>query len=136
VESRTNNVERPEGSPDESAPLCEGDATVINNLLDEELSKGVFDMIRDKVLWQKISQRSCDVPRLIAVQGDVAEDGSVPIYRHPANESPPLLPFCPVVSEVRAVVEKRLGRAVNHVLIQFYRDGNDYISEHIFFFER
>jgi nicotinamidase-related amidase len=146
VENRTNIVERPEGSPmhlddplnlvtksprqEESAPLCEGDTTVINNLLDEELSKGVFDMIRDEVVWQKMSHRGGDVPRLIAVQGDVAEDGSVPIYRHPADESPPLLPFSPVVSEVRAVVERRLGHAVNHVLIQFYRDGNDYISEH------
>jgi nicotinamidase-related amidase/alkylated DNA repair dioxygenase AlkB/glutathione S-transferase len=115
---------------DESSPICEGDTTVINNLLDGELSKGIFEKLRDDVRWQKMSHRGGDVPRLVAVQGEVAKDGSIPIYRHPADESPPLLPFSPVVSQIRVAVEKKLGHRVNHVLIQFYRDGNDYISEH------
>jgi len=71
-----------------------------------------------------------DVPRLVCVQGDVAEDGSLPIYRHPADESPPLLPYSPHVSMIRDEVEKKLGHTVNHVLIQFYRDGTDHITEH------
>jgi nicotinamidase-related amidase/glutathione S-transferase len=114
----------------ESAPICEGDTTVINNLLDGELSKGIFEKLRDEVRWQKMSHRGGDVPRLVAVQGELAKDGSIPIYRHPADESPPLLPFSSVVSQIRVAVEEKLGHRVNHVLIQFYRDGNDYISEH------
>jgi len=111
-------------------PICEGDTTVITNLLSDDLSKDIFERIRDEVRWQKMSHQGGDVPRLVAVQGDVAEDGSIPIYRHPADESPPLLAFSPVVSLIRAEVEKKLGHAVNHVLIQFYRDGTDHISEH------
>jgi nicotinamidase-related amidase/glutathione S-transferase len=115
---------------DGPAPLCEGDTTVIQNFLYEDLSEGIFDKIRDEVRWQKMSHQGGDVPRLVAVQGEVAEDGSIPIYRHPADESPPMLPFSPVVSLIRKEVEKRLGHAVNHALIQYYRDGTDYISEH------
>jgi len=111
-------------------PLCEGDTTVISDLLDADLAKGVFEKIRDEVRWQKMSHQGGDVPRLVAVQGEVAEDGSIPIYRHPADESPPLLQFSGTVSLIRAQVEKKLGHSVNHVLIQFYRDGTDYISEH------
>jgi nicotinamidase-related amidase len=110
--------------------ICEGDTSVIHDLLNDKLEKGIFEKVRDEVRWQKMSHQGGDVPRLVVVQGEVGEDGSIPIYRHPADESPPLLPFSPTVSLIRAEVEKRLGHPVNHALIQFYRDGSDYISEH------
>lgn len=110
--------------------LCEGDTSIIHNLLSDDSEKWIFEKLRDEVRWQKMSHQGGDVPRLVVVQGDVGEDGSIPIYRHPADESPPLLPFSPTVSLIRAQVEKMLGHPVNHVLIQFYRDGTDYISEH------
>jgi hypothetical protein len=55
---------------------------------------------------------------------------SYPIYRHPADESPPLLAFSPTVSAIRTHVEHTLQHPVNHVLIQLYRTGADFISEH------
>ena len=55
---------------------------------------------------------------------------SHPIYRHPADASPPLLQFSPTVSRIREAVEARLNQPVNHALIQHYRSGKDYISEH------
>jgi nicotinamidase-related amidase/glutathione S-transferase len=120
----------PASNADGLFSLCEGDTSIIHNLLDDELEKGIFEKLRDEVRWQKMSHQGGDVPRLVVVQGEVEEDGSIPIYRHPADESPPLLPFSPTVSLIRAQVEKKLGHPVNHVLIQFYRDGTDYISEH------
>ncbi|KAG9246887.1 hypothetical protein BJ878DRAFT_247342 [Calycina marina] len=108
--------------------LCEGDTTIIENLLPD--AGDIFEKVRDEVRWQKMSHQGGDVPRLVCVQGEVAEDGSLPIYRHPADESPPLLPFTTYVSKIRDEVEKRLGHAVNHVLIQFYRGGTDHITEH------
>lgn len=110
--------------------ICEGDTTIIQNLLDEEVAEGIFERVRDEVRWQKMSHQGGDVPRLVAVQGEIRDDGSIPIYRHPADESPPLLQFSPIVSHIQKRVEEKLGHPVNHVLIQFYRDGNDYISEH------
>lgn len=110
--------------------LCEGDTKVINNLLPEEIASGIFEKIRDEVLWQRMGHRGGEVPRLVAVQGRVEKDGSIPIYRHPADESPALLSYSPTVEVVKQVVEERLGHSLNHVLIQFYRDGNDNISEH------
>lgn len=89
------------------------------------------------------------MPRLVAVQGEVASDGrcdrinvalkrrltklelfSFPIYRHPADNSPPLRSWTRTVAVIREHVERVLGHPVNHVLIQCYRTGSDYISEH------
>lgn len=110
--------------------LCEGDTDIIENVLSESLAETAFDKLRDEVQWQRMSHQGGQVPRLVAVQGEVAEDGSTPVYRHPSDESPPLLPFSPTVQAIKAETEKHLGHTLNHVLIQFYRDGNDYISEH------
>ena len=73
---------------------------------------------------------SGQVPRLVAVQGLSNADNSVPIYRHPADEAPPLRPFTPSVDRTRILVEGILGHPLNHALIQLYRNGEDRITEH------
>ncbi|KXJ95046.1 hypothetical protein Micbo1qcDRAFT_216712 [Microdochium bolleyi] len=117
-------------TPSRSEGLCEGDSQVIYNILPFPLANNAFETIRDEVQWQRMSHQGGEVPRLVAVQGQVDEDGSMPVYRHPSDESPPLLPFSPTVTAIKEVVEKELGHPLNHALIQFYRHGNDYISEH------
>lgn len=110
--------------------LCEGDTDIIENVLPDTLVNGIFEKLRDEVKWQRMSHQGGEVPRLVAVQGEVGEDGTIPVYRHPSDESPPLLPFSPTVQAIKAETEKHLGHPLNHVLIQYYRDGTDYISEH------
>ncbi|KAL2855361.1 hypothetical protein BJY01DRAFT_11221 [Aspergillus pseudoustus] len=107
--------------------IGEGDSKIVYDL---DLPENAFENIRDEVAWQKMYHMSGQVPRLVAVQGKHSPDGSIPIYRHPADESPPLQPFTPVVDRVRIIVERILGHPLNHVLIQLYRDGQDRISEH------
>ncbi|KAK3903603.1 hypothetical protein C8A05DRAFT_32673, partial [Staphylotrichum tortipilum] len=122
---------QPSHTPVVSAPLCEGDTTLITNLLPPALAASAFDRLLAEVSWAGMSHMGGEVPRRIAVQGAVApEDGSMPVYRHPADESPPLLPFSPTVLAIKEEVERNLGHALNHVLIQHYRTGGDYISEH------
>ncbi|KAI1821482.1 hypothetical protein F4861DRAFT_532917 [Xylaria intraflava] len=129
--SRKNGTMAPQDANSSgSGPLCEGDTKVIYDLLPEPLVHNIFERIRCEVDWQRMSHQGGEVPRLVAVQGQVEADGSKPIYRHPADESPPLLPFTPAVDEISRAVEAKLQHPLNHVLIQFYRDGNDYISEH------
>ncbi|KAL4796294.1 hypothetical protein BDV19DRAFT_121785 [Aspergillus venezuelensis] len=107
--------------------IGEGDSRIIHDI---DLPEDAFERIRDEVAWQKMYHMSGQVPRLVAVQGKHAPDGSIPIYRHPADESPPLEPYTSTVNQVRIMVERILGHPLNHVLIQLYRDGQDRISEH------
>jgi alkylated DNA repair dioxygenase AlkB/glutathione S-transferase len=117
-------------NPTTSEPLCEGDTTIISNLLPPSLAASAFEQLKAEVAWERMSHQGGEVPRLVAVQGEVDDEGNRPAYRHPADESPPLLPFSPTVLKIKGEVEKQVGHPLNHVLIQFYRDGNDYISEH------
>jgi alkylated DNA repair dioxygenase AlkB len=94
------------------------------------LSSTIFHALYHEVRWQKMYHAAGEVPRLVAVQGTVAEDGTTPIYRHPSDQAPPLLPFSKHVDIIRKQSEKVIGHPLNHVLIQLYRDGKDYISEH------
>ncbi|KAI0185105.1 hypothetical protein EV127DRAFT_503383, partial [Xylaria flabelliformis] len=114
----------------ESEPLCEGDTKVIYDILPADLARDMFTRLHAEVAWERMSHQGGEVPRLVAVQGLVATDGSKPVYRHPADASPPLHPFTPAVNAVRRIVEEELGHELNHVLIQLYRSGEDFISEH------
>lgn len=107
-----------------------GDSKIIHDFLASDLASEAFRQLKDEVKWQTMSQRGGQVPRLVAVQGQRGKDGGVPIYRHPADESPPLLPFTPCVEKIRRALEGSLERPFNHVLIQLYRSGHDNISEH------
>lgn len=113
-----------------SKPMCEGDTTLTEDFLPPCLIDGLFEKLCAEVHFEKMLHQGGVVPRFVAVQGAVEEDGTQPVYRHPSDESPPLKPFTPIVQKIREHTEKALGHPVNHVLIQGYRDGNDYISEH------
>ncbi|KAI5820436.1 hypothetical protein BZA77DRAFT_331599 [Pyronema omphalodes] len=135
--SGTSKKERKPRKYESSAPVMtegdsvgEGDSYIKYNILPPDQSSTAFENIKNEVQWRSMFHRGGEVPRLVAVEGEVREDGSFPIYRHPADESPPLLPFSPTINSIRLAVQKHLQHPLNHVLIQHYRDGNDYISEH------
>ena len=111
--------------------IGEGDCRLINDLVLPTEADFFFHLLKDNVRWQKMYHRSGEVPRLVAVQGHASSGGDgIPIYRHPADESPELLPFDASVDALRQIAEKRVGHPLNHVLIQWYRNGEDNISEH------
>lgn len=116
--------------PIETENLCEGDTTVIHSFLPDRLTPGLFERLCSEVHFQKMMHQGGEVPRFVAVQGDLLEDGTQPIYRHPSDEALLCVPFTPAVETIRTEVEAKVGHKVNHVLIQCYRSGNDYISEH------
>ncbi|KAI1290621.1 hypothetical protein F5Y03DRAFT_388741 [Xylaria venustula] len=123
-------LQPPQPAATQNSALCEGDTKVIHNILPADLSRIIYTRVHSEVSWLRMSHQGGEVPRLVAVQGAVHADGSKPVYRHPADESPPLHPFTPAVDAIRALVEAELGHPLNHVLIQLYRGGTDYISEH------
>jgi len=61
-----------------------------------------------------------------------ASDGSSfePLYRHPASDPPAMQAWSPFVARIRALVAAHVGHPINHALIQLYRSGADFISEH------
>ncbi|KAJ8110430.1 hypothetical protein OPT61_g6724 [Boeremia exigua] len=120
--------------------IATGDSRIIHDLIPPEyrhpsdpskpLADTIFQQLYGEVRWQKMLHQQGEVPRLVCCQGEFGDDGSKPIYRHPTDQTLPLLHFSPKVQWVRRAAEKLIGHPLNHVLIQLYRSGNDYISEH------
>ncbi|KAL5113660.1 hypothetical protein ACEQ8H_008447 [Pleosporales sp. CAS-2024a] len=120
--------------------IGEGDSHIIHDFLPPDfkhptdptrpLRDVIFTQLYNEVHWQTMHHQTGTVPRLVCTQGLFGTDGSMPVYRHPSDQSLPLLHFSPKVELVRKRAEKAVGHALNHVLIQMYRDGTDYISEH------
>lgn len=98
------------------------------------------------------------IPRMASVQAQPTIAGDLPVYRHPTDTFLPAVPLTQVVRRIRDDLEQALGRAgtgvcplsnpwpstptllltvstghtvhFNHCLLQWYRGGLDYISEH------
>ncbi|CAN9137806.1 unnamed protein product [Alternaria alternata] len=120
--------------------IAEGDSRIMHNFFSADyvhlsapskpLKDVIFAQLYNEVPWQKMLHQQGEVPRLVCCQGAFGDDGSIPVYRHPSDQSLPLLRFSPKVQLIRKHAEKLVGHSLNHVLIQLYRSGNDFISEH------
>ncbi|KAH4097276.1 hypothetical protein HBI56_214880 [Parastagonospora nodorum] len=120
--------------------IGEGDSSITHDFFPADLKHPsdptrplcdvIFTQLYNEVCWQTMHHQTGAVPRLVCAQGLFRSDGSMPVYRHPSDQSLPLLHFSPKVDVIRKRAEKAVGHPLNHVLIQMYRDGTDYISEH------
>ncbi|KAJ3317666.1 hypothetical protein HDV06_001323 [Boothiomyces sp. JEL0866] len=101
---------------------------LIKDILPPELSEQCFSLLKSQVDWKTMYHHGGPVPRLISIQG---EHGDImPIYRHPSDELLELVEWSPIVLKIKDILSKKLGQHFNHVLIQHYRSGQDFISEH------
>jgi len=108
------------------------DSRLIHEVLPPDLKKTAFDTLKQELEphWSEMFHKGGAVPRLVCIQGDLDDDGVQPLYRHPADEQPPLQHWTPTVKRLRDLVAERLKQPLNHALIQMYRNGEDFISEH------
>ena len=120
--------------------IAEGDSRIIYDFFppdykhptdpSQPLKDLIFQQLYNEIRWQKMLHQTGEVPRLVCCQGAFAADGSMPVYRHPTDQALPLLQFSPKVKVIQRQAEKLVGHPLNHVLIQLYRSGQDFISEH------
>lgn len=56
-------------------PLGAGDSFLTLDILSPQLESVAFDNLRNEVQWKTMYHHGGEVPRLVAVQGEVQEDG-------------------------------------------------------------
>lgn len=103
---------------------------IFYDLLPADLAEMVFDQLNAELAWQTMHHQTGEVPRLVCCQGTIDDDGSMPVYRHPSDQTLPITRWTPIVDRVRKAAEDIVGHPLNHALIQLYRGGADFISEH------
>lgn len=57
------------------------DCYLVENILSDELAQTAFALLRNEVNWQVMNHRGNEVPRLVAVQGQIDDDGRYEIFR-------------------------------------------------------
>lgn len=107
-----------------------GGSSITYDLLPPDRLDGLFYRLKEEVIWQRMHHQTGKVPRLVCCQGTIDSDGSMPVYRHPSDETIALLPWTSAVEEIHQGAERAVGHMLNHALIQLYRAGTDFISEH------
>ncbi len=94
----------------------------------------VFDKLNSEIEWiDDVSHFGGIIPRRFALQASIVSENdieTVPLYRHPMDRYIKELNFSPTVESIRVALETTLGCKLNHAIIQCYRNGEDYISEH------
>lgn len=112
--------------------ICEGDSYVIRNVLGEQLSALCrnIDLLESEINFVDMLHGGSPVARKVALQGDIDADGDFPLYRTPADFMLEVLPWSQTVFEIKSNLQERLGMTFNHVKMQLYRDGSDYITKH------
>lgn len=102
------------------------DTYIIYNI--SELKDISIDDLKKEINFQEMYSQGLPVPRLVSIQG--LYNKLKPLYRHPADSQPEIEQMTPLVKKICDILSLKCDEHFNHVLIQLYRDGNDYIGEH------
>jgi alkylated DNA repair dioxygenase AlkB len=109
------------------------DSFLLLNIFPTEIANDLFSKLRDEITWNEMRQKGGRVPRDISIQGTIQienDDEYEPLYRHPADEQPELISWTPTALIIKERIEEIIEQKLNHALIQYYRNGKDFIGEH------
>jgi nicotinamidase-related amidase len=110
--------------------LGAGDTTLWCGALRSCIDETTYEALEREIAWSTMFHRGGEVPRRVAIQGTRGPDLVEPLYRHPVDGQPALHDWTPIVDRIRRATEERAGHPLNHGLLQLYRHGRDWISEH------
>ncbi|CAF0729270.1 unnamed protein product [Adineta steineri] len=109
------------------------DSFLLLDIFPTDVADDLFNKLRDEITWNEMRQKGGRVPRDISIQGTLQiENGDEyePLYRHPADEQPELISWTPTALLIKERIEQIIEQKLNHALIQYYRNGKDFIGEH------
>lgn len=107
----------------------EGDSVLIEGVFSKDESDNYFNSLKKSTKWNNMMHKGGEVPRLISIQHSNYPNCK-PIYRHPADVQPKADVWNINSKHIKNRLAALLGINLNHALVQFYRSGLDYISEH------
>jgi alkylated DNA repair dioxygenase AlkB len=114
--------------------LGEGDSLLIQNILSESLSDRCRDIERleEEINFQEFSHQGRTAARKVALQGEYRDHGlDMPLYRTPGDYRQHVTPWTPTISLIYHELSEYFHHTqFNHVKMQLYRNGNDYITKH------
>ena len=106
----------------------DGEARLAKGFFTKVLSENYLSVLLGSTSWRqdeiRLFGRTVLQPRLTAWMGDPGAT-----YRYSGLLMRPV-PWSPVMLEIKAAIETRLGKSFNSALLNFYRDGLDSMGWH------
>jgi hypothetical protein len=102
------------------------------DLILDRIIKEVTFLPRDE-LTVKIFDQTFSLPRDKQFYGDIYSDNgrrTVPLFRYTGNYIARILEWTPTLRGIRESIRDRLNQDCNHLVVNRYLDGSDYISYH------
>ena len=113
------------------------DSMYFETIWSVDVADRLLAALRNEVLYVPRSSmtfaifgKTFQLPRDKAFQGDVAADGSYPLYRYGGKSYPTVQRWTSTVRAIRDALTVAMGQYCNHVVINRYRDGADHIGLH------
>lgn len=107
-----------------------------SNLIQNFITEDMYDSINEEVMYVprnrllfEIYDKLCEFPRDQAFHGEVEQDGTTPLYRS-TGETPLVNKWTHSLQRIRDALEERTGYSNNHVVVNRYLSGHDYIGFH------
>ena len=106
------------------------DSYYIPSFLNDALN--FYEILKDEIEWHDSENKGGLIPRKCSIQTDqiLASNDIQPIYRYPIDNEPRAILFTPTVNYICDYLNKYFGVKCNHCLVQWYRNGSDFIGEH------
>ena len=108
--------------------LPDGELIIYKNLFDRAQSDGFFEQLLDDISWRqdqiKMFGKQVNLPRLTAWYGDKGKS-----YKYSGIKMNPN-PWTPTLLVIKEKVETVAKLNFNSVLVNLYRNGQDYVSWH------
>ncbi len=111
--------------------------TYLGPLLSPEEADEAFKLVSDQVLYLprtalqfSIFGKTFQLPRDKAFFGDVADDGTRPLYRYGGTYNPVVKTWTPVLRRLRDRITQAVGQHCNHLVVNRYLNGSDHIGFH------
>jgi alkylated DNA repair dioxygenase AlkB len=95
----------------------------------QQLQNQVIYLPREELTF-KIYGKTFMLPRDKQFYGDIAEDGTVPLYRYSGNYVPQLKDWVPVLKNIRDLIYVATKQYCNHAVVNRYLVGSDHIGFH------
>jgi alkylated DNA repair dioxygenase AlkB len=109
-------------------PLADAELSFYPDWLDAATAAQWLQALVAQTPWQQpqlmLYGRAVTVPRLVAWYSDADVRYGYSGHTHQA------LPWTPLLAQIRADLEQRLGQRFNGVLLNYYRDGQDSMGWH------
>jgi len=116
----------------------EGDAKYYPNFLTKDEADDFLTRLKEELhyipreeMTFKIYGKTIPLPRDKAFLGDVADDGSYPLYRYdPSGKHPVVNAWTATTENIRGIIKTRTGQRNNHLVANRYLNRDDHIGFH------